>query len=699
MAAWLEIDSSHLYGYCGYTTPYYLNAALDGDDIWVHAYDHDHWFIIDLGESYLIDKVRGRSSGWYQMGYACDPTDVNIYVSDDPEDWGDAVATGISTWQDTSSWREVSTTPKVGRYIKIEIVDTEDYDRWLAFGRDIWDGTPFSIFDAYGVPAVVKNFSGTCADWLKGVGTGLTITRHISGTAREFSRAEAKLTAEVFLYGEAKGAVLASGLLIDATIHLDSSENIELVSVTALCGTTILLDSSEHIELVAVSKLVGVITNPVDLFGLATETSSATGILVGTTVFLPSVTVSAQSSVEGDLTVTFTGTRYVFLDGTIVCSSSVIVLLKTTCKIVSAVTCQSSSSATLRATRELTTTVVSQSTTSGSLHVLRGLQVSVAANSAVVGKLAVELIGTITTESTVNGLIRTTCKLVGAITCQSSTSGKLHISLRGRVLANSSVTGSLKVTRELVTSIATQSSLSGVLKTVWSLTCSINPNSTTSGRVSVSRKVTGQISCSSSVVGTIILFKLLVGSVTAHSAVWCSYRLVVSKRLDGRVTVHGIVTGQVTRYKSLTVTIDSVSTLVASLINEVKMVGAISASGIVEAHLVLKGALRVKVRPYSLVSGLLSVGWKLTGTVTAVSTVNGMVVFRVPHFTIADVTISLVFEQTLFVQPTLESAITNQPVLTHTADVLPVWGSLVTGLPILTHATRVNEKLKQVISV
>jgi hypothetical protein len=162
--AWLDINSSHYYTCCGEENAQHsLASALEGISSWEHYVNHIHWFILDLGETYNIKKVKGCSNG-HNAGY-WDPTNVNIYVSDDKSNWGTAVATGISKW--TTSYcctneygqpyspgeevilQEVDTTPKDGRYIKVEIIETADSENFLEFGRAHYDFT-FKIFDAYG---------------------------------------------------------------------------------------------------------------------------------------------------------------------------------------------------------------------------------------------------------------------------------------------------------------------------------------------------------------------------------------------------------------------------------------------------------------------------------------------------------------------------------------------------------------------
>lgn len=144
---WLGINSSHLHSFCG---GWGLEGALNGEDLWnISIYQWEflpHWFILDLGESTAIKKVRGRSST------SLDPISVDIYVSDDLESWGMAVATDITTWQDTSSWVEIDTIDKIGRYIKVEVtaIEGDGGDHCMEWGQN-GDPEPnhITIFDAY----------------------------------------------------------------------------------------------------------------------------------------------------------------------------------------------------------------------------------------------------------------------------------------------------------------------------------------------------------------------------------------------------------------------------------------------------------------------------------------------------------------------------------------------------------------------
>jgi len=158
---WIGINSSHIDSLCGEYSTYTLAKALDGTNVWAHLTDETHWFILDLVQSYTIKKVRGRSKA------SADPIDIDIFVSDDKENWGAAVASTITTWQDDDEWVEIDTVDKVGRYIKVVINDTEDEDRELSFGGTF---PLFAIFDAYGAVAAVTH------EWEGSDGIALTDT-------------------------------------------------------------------------------------------------------------------------------------------------------------------------------------------------------------------------------------------------------------------------------------------------------------------------------------------------------------------------------------------------------------------------------------------------------------------------------------------------------------------------------------------
>jgi len=146
---WLGINGNNLHSFNG---GWGLKGALNGKDFWnISIYQWaflPHWFILDVGESVAIKKVRGRSRTSY------DPISVDIYASDDLESWGTAVATDITTWQDTTSWVEIDTIDKIGRYIKVEVnaIERDGGDHCMEWGLNESDDSEsnyMTIFDAY----------------------------------------------------------------------------------------------------------------------------------------------------------------------------------------------------------------------------------------------------------------------------------------------------------------------------------------------------------------------------------------------------------------------------------------------------------------------------------------------------------------------------------------------------------------------
>ncbi len=136
---WFGVNSSHLDSYCGYGLGLELEDALDGTAGWLHWVNHDHWFILDLLASYNIQKIRGRCN------FVDDPIDIDIYISNDTGNWGAAVATNITTWQDTDIWVVINNTNKEGRYVRVVILDTEDAARNLQWGFDSGAKTIFDV--------------------------------------------------------------------------------------------------------------------------------------------------------------------------------------------------------------------------------------------------------------------------------------------------------------------------------------------------------------------------------------------------------------------------------------------------------------------------------------------------------------------------------------------------------------------------
>ena len=115
---WLNVNSNNLLaysdlGYFGHD----IDDALDGTNYW-DANTYPQQFVLDLGQNYTINTMRGRS----ELGQ--DPDDVSIWVSEDNTTWK-PFASNISTWQDTNTWVEVEGNAVYGRYVKVKVESTE----------------------------------------------------------------------------------------------------------------------------------------------------------------------------------------------------------------------------------------------------------------------------------------------------------------------------------------------------------------------------------------------------------------------------------------------------------------------------------------------------------------------------------------------------------------------------------------------
>lgn len=93
------------------------NNLIDGDinTLWHHwTYGEEHWVIIDLGQSYLVDKLRSYHKKWETTNPI-----AAIYVSDDLNDFESSLGSlpGYST--EDSGWKIAELINKRGRYVKL----------------------------------------------------------------------------------------------------------------------------------------------------------------------------------------------------------------------------------------------------------------------------------------------------------------------------------------------------------------------------------------------------------------------------------------------------------------------------------------------------------------------------------------------------------------------------------------------------
>jgi hypothetical protein len=116
-SGWTTPTSVH--SKCGETSPYVATRAIDGDtsafSYWWHQSLCYHWIKFDFGATYNITKIRLYQSTTISNAWGT-YTGLEVYVSDDPGNWGSAVWTGAL---DDPGWQESGAFDKDGRYVKL----------------------------------------------------------------------------------------------------------------------------------------------------------------------------------------------------------------------------------------------------------------------------------------------------------------------------------------------------------------------------------------------------------------------------------------------------------------------------------------------------------------------------------------------------------------------------------------------------
>ena len=139
-----------------------LQQAINGTNAWnILGQTPPYYFVLDLKETRTITKLRARSIT------TSDPTDVNIYIDNDNPPTT-LIEQNISDWQDNASWQIVDITNTEGRYIKVEVIDTESALDWLVWGKPDPEITIFDVNATggpiYYKPAITINFAGNHSD-------------------------------------------------------------------------------------------------------------------------------------------------------------------------------------------------------------------------------------------------------------------------------------------------------------------------------------------------------------------------------------------------------------------------------------------------------------------------------------------------------------------------------------------------------
>ncbi len=118
-------------------TPCRVHSAIDTEEannlidddletIWHHWAIGSHWIVLDMGDNYMITKLRK-----YRKQFNIDRGVSAIYVSTDTENWGDSLGSLPEVASNTpTGWRECDITDKYGRYIKMVSDDDISSPYW-----------------------------------------------------------------------------------------------------------------------------------------------------------------------------------------------------------------------------------------------------------------------------------------------------------------------------------------------------------------------------------------------------------------------------------------------------------------------------------------------------------------------------------------------------------------------------------------
>jgi hypothetical protein len=136
-AGWTTPTAVH--SKCGEDAPNNTAAkAIDNDTgtYWIHSDICYHWIIFDLEQTNTITKIR-----LYQCSIASvrwgTSSGLDVYISDNPADWGSAVWTGVLN---AEGWQESGAFSKNGRYVKLVSKNDNFGQRMYEFDAYCGDG-------------------------------------------------------------------------------------------------------------------------------------------------------------------------------------------------------------------------------------------------------------------------------------------------------------------------------------------------------------------------------------------------------------------------------------------------------------------------------------------------------------------------------------------------------------------------------
>jgi hypothetical protein len=113
-----------VYDRCGQDGGHPASNTIDGNtnSYWRHSATENHWITFDMGETIPISRIR-----IYQQSYDWGGSDgIEIYVSDDPENWGSPVWSGRI---DGNNWETSGSFSAEGRYVKLVTLSTSSSQR------------------------------------------------------------------------------------------------------------------------------------------------------------------------------------------------------------------------------------------------------------------------------------------------------------------------------------------------------------------------------------------------------------------------------------------------------------------------------------------------------------------------------------------------------------------------------------------
>lgn len=112
---WTTPDS--IEDFCGDNSEVRVGQSIDDNTgtWWQHSTYCYHWVIFDMGVTMTITKIRIFQISVDTMHWGLD-VGLYVYVSDDPESFGDAVWEGVL---DADGWQESGAFEKDGRFIKL----------------------------------------------------------------------------------------------------------------------------------------------------------------------------------------------------------------------------------------------------------------------------------------------------------------------------------------------------------------------------------------------------------------------------------------------------------------------------------------------------------------------------------------------------------------------------------------------------